>query len=80
MIKIAHLNGDEKIVTKGAFESIFKPLGYKQVVEKKETIVESNKDKLTGENEGKSNKNPEDNKGEENILSDSLKTDKNKGK
>lgn len=80
MIKIAHLNGDEKIVTKGAFESVFKPLGYKQVVEKKETIVESNKDKLTGENEGKSNKNPEDNKGEENILSDSLKTDKNKGK
>lgn len=80
MIKIAHLNGDEKVVTKGAFESIFKPLGYKQVVEKKETIVESNKDKLTGENEGKSNKNPEDNKGEENILSDSLKTDKNKGK
>lgn len=80
MIKITHLNGDEKVVTKGAFESIFKPLGYKQVVEKKETIVESNKDKLTGENEGKSNKNPEDNKGEENILSDSLKTDKNKGK
>lgn len=80
MIKIAHLNGDEKVVTKGAFESIFKPLGYKQVVEKKETIVESNRDKLTGENEGKSNKNPEDNKGEENILSDSLKTDKNKGK
>lgn len=80
MIKIAHLNGDEKVVTKGAFESIFKPLGYKQVVEKKETIVESNKDKLTGENEGKSDKNPEDNKDEENILSDSLKTDKNKGK
>lgn len=80
MIKITHLNGDEKVVTKGAFESIFKPLGYKQVVEKKETIVESNRDKLTGENEGKSNKNPEDNKGEENILSDSLKTDKNKGK
>ena len=80
MIKIGHLNGEEKIVTKGAFESVFKPLGYKQVVEKKETIVESNKDKLTGENEGKSNKNPEDNKGEENILSDSLKTDKNKGK
>lgn len=27
---------DIKIVTKGAFESIFKPLGYKQVIEVKE--------------------------------------------
>lgn len=27
---------DVKIVTKGAFESIFKPLGYKQVIEVKE--------------------------------------------
>lgn len=80
MIKIVHLNGDEKVVTKGAFESVFKPLGYKQVVEKKETIVESNKDKLTGENEGKKDENPEDNKGEKNTSSDSLKTDKNKGK
>lgn len=80
MIKIVHLNGDEKVVTKGAFESVFKPLGYKQVIEKKETIVESNKDKLTGKNEGKKDENPEDNKGEKNTSSDSLKSDKNKGK
>lgn len=38
MIKITHINGDEKIVTKGAFESIFKPLGYK-LVAKEEKIV-----------------------------------------
>ena len=34
MIKITHINGDEKVVTKGAFESIFKPLGYKTIVNK----------------------------------------------
>lgn len=31
MIKISHINGDEKLVTKGAFEAIFKPLGYKEI-------------------------------------------------
>ena len=41
MIKISHINGDEKVVTQGAFESIFKPLGYKIVADKnKETKVE----------------------------------------
>ena len=29
-------NNDVQLVTKGAFESIFKPLGYKQVIEVKE--------------------------------------------
>lgn len=29
-------NNDVQLVTKGAFESIFKPLGYKQVIELKE--------------------------------------------
>lgn len=29
-------NSDVQLVTKGAFESIFKPLGYKQVIEVKE--------------------------------------------
>lgn len=36
MVKVEHINGDKKVVTKGAFESIFKPLGYKIVSDKKE--------------------------------------------
>lgn len=56
MIRISHINGDEKVVTSGAFESIFKPLGYKPVVEKqvKEEKVEKpiqEKKELTGETE-----------------------------
>lgn len=35
MVKITNLIGDEKEVTKGAFESIFKPLGYKIVTNEK---------------------------------------------
>lgn len=49
MIKISHINGDEKIVTKGAFESIFKPLGYKAIVNKEE--IKENKEELTGKEE-----------------------------
>ena len=45
MIKICHINGDEKVVTQGAFESFFKPLGYKPVAEKQ--VKEENKE-LTG--------------------------------
>lgn len=56
MIRISHINGDEKVVTRGAFESIFKPLGYKPVAEKeiKEEKVEKpiqEKKELTGETE-----------------------------
>ena len=56
MIKICHINGDEKFVTKGAFESIFKPLGYKPIAEKeiKEKKVDKpvqEKKELTGETE-----------------------------
>lgn len=47
MVKINHINGDEKLVTKGAFESIFKPLGYKVVANKVE--IKENKETLTGE-------------------------------
>ena len=40
MVKIEHINGDVKNVTRGAFESVFKPLGYKLVAkEVKEEIV-----------------------------------------
>ena len=46
MIKISHINGDEKYVTQGAFESIFKPLGYKLVAEKENKEI---KTELTGE-------------------------------
>ena len=52
MIKITHINGDEKVVTKGAYESIFKPLGYKKVVSK-----EIKKEELTGRKEEESSKN-----------------------
>ena len=52
MIKITHINGDEKVVTKGAFESIFKPLGYKTIVSK-----ETKKEELTGKKEEESSKN-----------------------
>ena len=38
MVKIEHINGDVKDVTKGAFESVFKPLGYK-LVAKEEKMV-----------------------------------------
>lgn len=49
MIKINHINGDEKVVTQGAFESIFKPLGYKlAVVENDKKVV---KNELLGEKE-----------------------------
>lgn len=48
MIKICHINGDEKVVTQGAFESFFKPLGYKPVAEKQ--VKEENKE-LTGKTE-----------------------------
>lgn len=53
MIKITHINGDEKFVTKGAFESIFKPLGYKTIVSKstKKEEVKENKEELTGKKE-----------------------------
>lgn len=54
MVKITHINGDEKLVTKGAFESIFKPLGYKMVVNKKKEVKE-NKEDLTGKKEQSSN-------------------------
>ena len=50
MIKITHINGDEKVVTKGAFESIFKPLGYKTIVNK-EIKKEEVKEELTGKKE-----------------------------
>ena len=56
MIKINHINGDTKVVTLGAYEGIFKPLGYKPVVEKiiKEEKVEKpveEKKELTGKTE-----------------------------
>lgn len=56
MIKIEHINGDKKVVTRGAFEGIFKPLGYKEITEKqvREEKVEKpiqEKKELTGETE-----------------------------
>lgn len=45
MIRIYN-NKDIKVVTKGAFESIFKPLGYKQVIEVKENKTKTNEDKV----------------------------------
>lgn len=54
MVKITHINGDEKLVTKGAFESIFKPLGYKMVVNKKKEVKETKED-VTGKKEQSSN-------------------------
>ena len=59
MVKITHINGDEKFVTKGAFESIFKPLGYKIIVSKenKKEEIKENKEELTGKKEEKSSKN-----------------------
>lgn len=59
MIKITHINGDEKVVTKGAFESIFKPLGYKSIVSKetKKEEIKENKEELTGKKEEESSKN-----------------------
>lgn len=51
MIKISHINGDTKVVTLGAYEGIFKPLGYKPVAEKqaKEEKIEEKKEEKTGE-------------------------------
>lgn len=45
MIKITHFNGDEKFVTKGAFEDIFKPLGYKKAIEEKQSKMDQMSDK-----------------------------------
>ena len=39
MIKITHINGDTKVVTLGAYEGIFKPLGYKPVEVETETVI-----------------------------------------
>lgn len=51
-------NNDVQLVTKGAFESIFKPLGYKQVIEvKEEKPVLKNKVKVnTKKNESSKEK------------------------
>lgn len=49
MIKISHINGDERVVTLGAYDAIFKPLGYKPVAEKQ--IKEEKKIELTGKEE-----------------------------
>lgn len=46
MVRIYNKNNEVKIVTKGAFESIFKPLGYKLVIDVKETKVKENEDKV----------------------------------
>lgn len=48
MIKIGHINGDVKFVTQGAYDSFFKPLGYKPIVEEQ---VKEEKKELTGEKE-----------------------------
>ena len=48
MIKISHINGDTKVVTLGAYEGIFKPLGYKPVAEKE---TKEEKIELTGKTE-----------------------------
>lgn len=48
MIKVSHINGDVKVVTQGAFESIFKPLGYKPVVDNE---IKEEKIELTGKTE-----------------------------
>ena len=67
MVKITHINGDEKFVTKGAFESIFKPLGYKLVVNKEiqeeENIQEIEED-LTGNEETLNNEKESENEEE----------------
>lgn len=47
MIRIYKNNTDMKVVTKGAFESIFKPLGYKQVIEVKEKKAKENEEKIS---------------------------------
>ena len=44
MVKIRHINGDEKFVTKGAFEGIFKPLGYELVAKKKNKDINDKKE------------------------------------
>lgn len=40
MIKITH-NGNTKVVTHGAYESFYKPLGYTVVVDKKPEVQKS---------------------------------------
>lgn len=40
MVTISHVNGDKKVVTKGAYESLYKPLGYEIVREKKFREIE----------------------------------------
>lgn len=40
MVTISHINGDKKVVTKGAYESLYKPLGYEIVREKKFREIE----------------------------------------
>lgn len=50
MIRISHINGDEKLVTKGAFEAIFKPLGYKEIVAKENKEI---RNELAGNKEEK---------------------------
>lgn len=54
MIRI-YKNNDMQIVTKGAFESIFKPLGYKQVIEVKEVKEEKKSKNEDKDNAKKSN-------------------------
>ena len=75
MVKVEHINGDVKLVTKGAFESIFKPLGYKVVVakEKKELTGKKVEDTKPVENELSENKS--ENTKPEDVKLDDVKLD-----
>lgn len=53
MVTISHINGDTQKVTKGAFESIFKPLGYKIIDKKLESINEELKSEPKSEEDEK---------------------------
>ena len=45
MIRI-YKGDDQKLVTKGAYETFYKPLGYKTVIESKPQKIEESKEKI----------------------------------
>ena len=67
MVKIRHINGDEKFVTKGAFEGIFKPLGYELVAKKKNKDIDDKKEIIDDKKEqNKVDEKPIDKQNDEN--------------
>ena len=77
MIRV-YKDRDTKLVTKGAYETFYKPLGYKIAIEEKKIVTKELKDKKeTIKSETKTRSNKEENK-EEKELEETKEQEENK--